>query len=350
MDNLNKLIEAYNKAPEIFQAGRYWKNYEDEIINEIKKANFTQLKSGKYPIFSTFGFAELIYNSLPNMPLPNRLAKQFFRKLFISDKAILPYSLKLSDIREMAYNNCVLQGQLAGVRCISEIEASTYGNPEDLFRINGKQYTMRFLTYYIRFCFVQRHLKLTGNETIVELGSGSGLQVEVLKKLYPDLTILCFDLPAPLYLCEEYLSKVLAADKVVKSDTTLQVTNLNNFIQKGKVHLFGNWLFPLLNTFKFDLFWNAASFGEMEPDIVKNYLSYVQDNCDFVYLLQVRNGKESSEQGGVKNPMTFDFYNAVLTNFKLIKEADAFEAHRRQSQSGGYFQAVWQNKNTNSVQ
>lgn len=342
METLDRLLKEYHNAPEIFQAGRYWKTYEDKIISEIKQANITQLRSGKYPIFSTFGFSEAVYNYHPNLPLHEKLIKQTIRKLFVTNRAILPYSLKLSDIREMAYNHCVLQGELAGAKPISEIEASEFGNPADLFEINGKKYTMQFLNFYIRFCFVQRTLKLKGNETIVELGSGSGFQVEVLKKIYPDLTVLCFDLPAPLYLCQQYLSNVLGDEQVVQSDNTMEVTDLDGFVEKGKVHMFGNWKFPLLKTFQFDLFWNAASFGEMEPDIVKNYLSYVKGNCEFVFLLQARHGKESTGSFGVVTPLKFSDYDAMLSGYRVIQESDAFEAHRKISQSGGYFQAVWQ--------
>lgn len=252
----------------------------------------------------------------------------------------MPYSLRLSDIREMAYNHCIIQGELAKMTSISEIEVSTFGNPSDCFEINGKKYTMQFLNYYIRLCFAQKNLKLSGTETIVELGSGSGFQVEILKKVFPELTILCFDLPYPLFLCELYLSKALGEQSVVKSSETLKVNDLNN-LRKGKVHFFGNWKFPLLENFKFDVFWNAASFGEMEPDIVKNYLSYVLNNTEAIYLLQARHGKESTKDSGVVTPIRFDDYNRMFNDFKLLRESDAFEAHRKMTQSGGYFQAVW---------
>jgi hypothetical protein len=31
----------------------------------------------------------------------------------------------------------------------------------------------------------------------------------------------------------------------------------------------------------------------------------------------------------------------MLDGFEVIEEADALDAHRKMSQSGGYFQAVW---------
>ena len=347
MENLITLLEEYNKAPEIFQAGRYWKGYEEYIVREIQRADINQLRSGNYPIFGTFGFSESVYHYHPQMPFYLKLIKKTVRTLFITNKATLPYSLRLQDIREMAYKNCLSQGELTNLKPISEIETSTFGNPSDLFEINGKKYTMQFLNFYIRLCFAQKYLKLKGNETIVELGSGSGFQVEVLKKIFPDLTIICFDLPYSLFLCEQYLSKALGDQTIVKSSATINWTDLEG-LAKGKVHMLGNWKFPILDKTKFDVFWNAASFGEMEPNIVKNYLSYVIDSCKFVYLLQARNGKESSGKSGVVNPIKFDDYNLMLKDYQLIFETDAFEAHRKMSQSGGYFQAVWEIENNNS--
>jgi len=192
MKILDRLYLKYKNAPEIFQAGRYWKAYETKIVEEIKNADIEQLRSGKYPIFNTFGFTEQVYNYQDGIPFFHKLVKKIIRKLFITNRATLPYSLKLSDIREMAYENCKLHGQISKTKSISEIATSMFGNPNDLFEINGKKYTMQFLNFYIRFCFMQEHLQLKGDETIVELGPGSGFQIEILKKIFPDLTILCF--------------------------------------------------------------------------------------------------------------------------------------------------------------
>ena len=344
MQSLRTLLDEYDKSPAIFQAGRYWKAYEEKIIHQIEVADFSRLRSGDYPIFGTFGFSESVYTYHPNMPFHVKFLKKLIRRLFITNRATLPYSMSLSDIREMAYQNCLIQGELANLKSISEIEASVFGNPSDLFEIKDKKYTMQFLNFYIRLCFAQRYLKMTGTETIVELGSGSGFQVEVLKKVFPDLTIVCFDLPYTLFLCERYLSEALGEEAVVKSSETLGWTDLGK-LEKGKVHMLGNWKFPLLKKTRFDIFWNAASFGEMEPDLVKNYLSYVLGSCHFIYLLQARNGKESSKTKGVVTPISFNDYDTMLNGYKLVNVSDAFDAHRRMSQSGGYFQAVWKKMN-----
>ena len=345
MNHLDKLSQAYNNAPEIFHVGRYWRAYEAKILEQVKTADLTELRSGKYPIFNTFGFNDLVHQYHPTMPLYVKLLRKGVRKLFIDGRASLPYSMRLEDIQEMAYRHCELQGELSNARAISTIQAGQYGNPQDLFKIDGRDYTMNFLNFYLRYCFAQKTIQLAGNETVIELGSGAGTQVEVLKKLYPNLTILCFDLPAQLYLCENYLTNVLGKETITSSEQNLELTDLAN-LEKGKVHMFGNWQFPLLKNFKFDVFWNAASFGEMEPEIVANYLSYIKGNCEWIYLMQARQGKESSANSGVVKPIKFaDYERLVAPAYQLVREGDTYDANRRLTKTGGYFQAVWRSKN-----
>lgn len=345
---LDKLYDAYQKAPEIFHVSRYWRAYEQKILNEVKTADIQELRSGKYPLFSTFGFNDLVYNYHPTMPAYVREARKLVRKLFIDNRASLPYSLRLEDIREMAYTHCLLQGKLSNAGSIADIEASEFGNPQDVFLFYNKKYTMSFLNFYLRYCFAQQFINLKGDEIIVELGSGSGYQSEILKKIYPNLTILCFDLPAQLYLCEQYLTGVFGKQQVVSSADNLGLESLAN-IEKGKIHFFGNWQMPLLKEFSFDVFWNAASFGEMEPEIVANYLSYIKDDAEWIYLLQARNGKESTSSSGVAQPIRFNDYQDMLnSSHRLVREEDAYEANRRMTKTGGYFQAVWKKTKTGS--
>jgi hypothetical protein len=199
---------------------------------------------------------------------------------------------------------------------------------------------MQFLSYYVRYCFSQKHIRFRGDEIVVELGSGSGYQIEVLKKLYPDLTVLCFDLPAQIFLCEKYLTQALGEPSIVGTGRTRGWSDLSS-IDRGRVHFFGSWQIPLLENFGFDVFWNAASFGEMEPEIVENYLRYVKGNASWIYLLQARHGKETTGATHVENPIAFGDYEEMLSGYSLQEEHDAWQAHRRLWQSGGYFEAVW---------
>ncbi|NNE56029.1 MAG: putative sugar O-methyltransferase [Flavobacteriales bacterium] len=335
--HLLKLIEAYEAAPAEFQATSYWQTYKKPILEALDKMDLNQLRSGSYPILASFGFNEFTFNKIGDLGTRTKIAGYAVNKSLVKNETLMPYSIDLSDIREMAYRHCELYGELTHSRPISELEVSAYGNPDDLFEIKGKKYTMQFLGFYIRYCFVNQQINLNGEEVIVELGSGSGHQIELIKKLYPNATVLCFDLPTQLYVCEKYLSQALGGDKVVSSQNCLDWNDLTN-IEKGKVHFFGSWQMPLLSDFSFDIFWNAASFGEMEPEVVENYLSYVKGQCQWVYLLQARHGKEAKR---VANPIRFEDYDRWLDQYSLVKEEEPYRAHMRLKESGGYFQAVW---------
>jgi putative sugar O-methyltransferase len=276
--HLRALLENYKNAPPIFQATSYWSAYEKEILNIAENIDFDQIRSGKYHKLATFGFTERVYNR------KFRTWKKLLLKILkIKERHRIPYSLTTPDIEEMAFHYCELVGNSCHAKAINEISTSSFGNPASLFHIDNQQYTVTFLNYYLRYCFANKHINFNGREILVELGSGSGYLIEVLKKLYPDLTILCFDLPTQLYLCEKYLTGALGSESIVSSEETLNWTDLS-LVKKGKVHFLPNWLMPLLKDYKFDIFWNSASFGEMEPAVVENYLSCIKGQAQWVYL------------------------------------------------------------------
>ena len=340
---LDALLEEYVKSPKEFQVANYWASYEKKIINVIRDMDFNHLRSGKYPILSTFGFIDGVYTYHPSLSFGKKFLLKFIQKYIIGDRSILPYKLSTSDIQEMAYLHCKLMSEITNSVPISDIEVSSFGGPKDLFEIDGKKYTVPFLSYYRRYCFAQKHIAFKGNEIIVELGSGSGYQIEVLKKLYPNMTVLCFDLPSQLYLCEKYLIEALGEENIVGIDETITWEDFSR-VQKGKVHFFGSWKVPLLINFDFDVFWNAASFGEMEPEIVENYLTYIKGKAKWIYLLQARHGKETTGETHVINPITIGDYKNFLSDYNLLDEQDAWHAHKRLSQTGGYFEAIWVKK------
>jgi len=334
--NLNKLLEEYRKAPEQFQATSYWSAYEKDILNIASNIDFNYLRSGKYPKLATFGFSDRVYNRKFSM------WKRLVLKLFnIKQRHATPYSLQAEDIQDMAYHYCNVVGENCHAKAIGDINVSSYGNPAGLFSIDSHQYTIQFLNYYVRYCFAHKNINFKGDEVIVELGSGSGYQVEVLKKLYPDITVLCFDLPAQVYLCENYISGVLGQDNVVTTERTLNWTDLSS-VEKGKVHFLPNWMMPLLKDFDFDIFWNAASFGEMEPSVVENYLSYIMGRAKWVYLLQMKHGQKMTGKAHVKKQISLENYKAMLNEYDMVEAQDCYTSISRLG--GNYFEAVWKVK------
>lgn len=341
-DEIGQLFKAYKLAPHHYQATSYWDSYEGRVLAAVRSLDINQLRSGKYPILATFGMGDDIYLYHPNMLRLKKYLLKLARR-HVGDRAVLPYGLNVSNIQEMAYRHCELMGRLTDSIPISSVQVSMFGNPNGVFEMHGNNYTVQFLAYYIRYCFANKYIKFNGDEIIVELGSGSGYQVELLKKLYPNTTILCFDLPAQIYICGKYLSHALEHVNVIGPNETLAWNNMSR-IERGGVYLFGNWKFPLLRNSNFDIFWNAASFGEMEPDVVKNYLNGIEAIPEWIYLLQARNGKETRGKAHVSSPIRVDDYSRFLSGYSLLEEHDAWQAHRRLSETGGYFEGIWKKR------
>ncbi len=303
------------------------------MLKLIAKIDFAELRSGRHRVLQAFGFSDAVYHR-KYTPLRRLLA----RLLGLKQRYLTPYSVSREQIEEMAWRHCEVYGQLTGALPLATIEASVAGGPQSVFNAGGKRYTMPFLSYYLRYCFAQQYIPFDRNPVLIELGSGSGYQVELLKKLYPDMTILCFDMPGQIFLCENYLSAALGSDQVVTTESTLGWENLSA-VQPGKVYCLGNWQMPLLSHFSFDVFWNAASFGEMEPGVVRNYLSFVTGTAEWIYLQQMRGGQKTTGSAHVQEPITLDMYKSMLQGYVLCAEQDNYAANYRDA--GDYFEAVW---------
>lgn len=239
----------------------------------------------------------------------------------------------------MAFARSQLFALHAGAKSPEAVEASTFGNPQDLFHVDGRPYTIKFLDYFCRYIFAASLIDFRGDEIFVEIGSGSGKQIEVLKKVFPSGTFACFDLPIQLYLASEYLSYVFPGAVVPLTETCYWAKMQS--LEAGKIYFFGNWQTPLLMDLQFDVFWNAASFGEMEPEVVKNYLKQVGTRPNWIFLLQARYGKETWKSAGVEKPQNFDAFNSYLPGYSLAGEQDCQTSLHPLFQSGGYFEAVW---------
>ena len=161
----------------------------------------------------------------------------------------------------LLYEFAKIYGENKGSRPISALEASSVGKPEDIFRIKERRYTRSLLNYYIH-AYCCQYVNFDSINSIMEIGSGAGKQIEVIKKLHPHLSFYAFDIPPQLYVCEQYLSALFPED-VVSYATTRSM----KFIPKeqGKIFIFGSWQVPKIENLSHDLFWNSASFQEMEP-------------------------------------------------------------------------------------
>ncbi|WP_353641307.1 putative sugar O-methyltransferase [Mesorhizobium sp. WSM2239] len=200
-------------------------------------------------------------------------------------------------------------------RDVRFMPASKVGGPLG-FMFRGRFYTTSWLNYYLRYVYVSRFINLS-RKVIIEIGPGSGKQAHLLKLAHPNCTIVVLDIPPQSYVANQYLSAVLG-DDLIGYDKTRNFSSAADFIP-GKVHVLCNWQIEIIRNFKFDLLWNAASFQEMEPDVVRHYLKACSKASN-VYLMETMTGQTvapSAGEHGVLKPTTFETYRSALKNYEL---------------------------------
>ena len=334
LETLELMVRENKCADSLFRPTNYWAARMDDLADEIRKNGLHDFRRSSDK-FSTFNSQDL---STPlcwvDLKSVRGINNRLFRQLPGWTKLVDWISQKLSQalifrngwgpdsLHQMSYSHVERVGNLSpNALPLTSVEESTVGNPEECFQMKGRNYSYLFLEMYLKYAFVSQNLNIENFKVIAELGSGMGRQIELLKKLYPKISFLVFDIPPTIYVAERYLNTVLPNQ--VK--TYLETRDMNDLsdLEPGMIYIFGAQDFPRIKTAQIDLFWNAASFGEMEPDVVENYLTYVRDAAENVFLYQAMGGKElASKPGrpGVLKKTTRSHYLNSLPNFQIVSE------------------------------
>jgi len=149
------------------------------------------------------------------------------------------------------------------------------------------------------------------------------------------------------YVCEQYLSAIFP-DSVISYRETKDMNQIPK--TSGKIFIFGNWKINEIENLNYDIFWNSASFQEMEPNVVSNYLNFVNKQTEkFAFLMERMIGKEvtnSKGGGGVLKQTTLEHYKKGLRDFSLKDMSDAMMIPNLSSKYGYKF-SFWEKKKSN---
>ncbi len=329
---LKMMMEDLKKAPELYRPTNYWQCYEEKFAAELFKVGLHDFRRRNNSVLSSFAGTDLAekyaIDLLASRLFNNRYTRliPFWHKFLSFWNSILnkllpittPYNITTEDIQHLAYSVARLKAEKTNAKPIDQFDTSLAGNPEDVFVINDKAYTTHHFDYYLNYVYCTKFLDFSKVKLFVELGSGAGRQIEVLKKLYPQMTFCLYDIPPQIYVCEQYLSSVFPGQVVSYRQTRGMKTVPSG---DGKIYIFGSWDFEMVKNMPVDLFWNCASFQEMEPEIVANYLSFVNKSAANVFLLEATRGQHVAKQKGepgVLRKTTFDDYKQGLKDFKLV--------------------------------
>ena len=338
-DLLALMMADLAAADPLFRPTNYWQYYERRFLPELRRIGLAGYRRRHDSVLASFGAVDVVrpiasvdhpvrstlLNNAFGRRVPGwlRLWSALKRRCPQPEVSINEY-LTPGALRQLYFGYAEWLGHASRyAKPLASIGMSRVGDPEDVFTVDGKDYSLSFVYQYLRYAFASRFIDFDGIRVFVELGSGSGKQIELLRKLHPGSCYVIVDIPPQLYVAHQYLDAVFPGLVIPYRDTR-HLTTLEG-LQPGRIYVLGSGQFPLLDTVRIDLFWNAASFQEMEPRVVGNYLGCVNRTARAVFLNELMAGQEVAAPGGkgVIEKTTLAHYRRYLPDFDLIDSAAA---------------------------
>lgn len=182
---------------------------------------------------------------------------------------------------------------------------STVGRPRHLFRLTGSEiaWGRPYLNYLLCMAALSRHVR-TAPKSFLELGGGFGVLGELVMARDPEARYVNCDIPPLLTVASYYLTTLFGDERVLTYDE--QVSSRGQ-IEVPRSACLPNWRIGDLEG-PFDVFVNAFSFQEMEPEVVQRYVDTVVGlGVSHVVSLNSRKGKrvaQGEHDIGVLDPVT----------------------------------------------
>jgi putative sugar O-methyltransferase len=326
------LLRREQQASDLYRPTNYWSSYAETFVPELRRLGLHDFRRRKHSILDAFGANDpvpacTIDWSLPALSWLHKLAqtrivwhiaRPVCRVLenLVARVATPQYSYEAS----MVYFHAQVAKKFERLGLdISLLGTDRTGNPDRLVEIDGAAWSWVQLGAASLLGDALGRIDLKEINTVVELGGGLGRNILMLAKLRPDATILCFDIMPQVYVANQYLKAVMP-DRVLPIDKGLALRLADGDISaiKGKIVVLPAWKMPEFQNVAIDLFWNAASFQEMEPNVVRNYLKLVKRMAPrWINIMAMPGGNYWGEwqpgRGGTKEPVVSSIYFDALT-------------------------------------
>ena len=299
------MMNDMNLADKLYKPTNYWSFYERLFLSELKKKGLHDFRRRKNSVLGSFAANDIFLQSEPQYNYNDRIKIKGFKsfvRILLKVINFFGVSLRLNipedEIVKYFFNYTKNKFDSKSIN-IFKCPTSRFGNPEDIMNKNNTYWSLRHLQYCSMFIDTVDNIKYNRDMVFCELGSGLGRNIEVMAQLYPKATFIIFDIPPQLYVANQYLSSVFNK-RVIGYDKAINLNKIeNNNSIKGKIIILPTWAFPDWANLKIDIFWNSASFQEMEPENVYNYLNLaIKMKPNYIYLNALPDG---TAWKGVKN-------------------------------------------------
>ena len=313
------ILAMYEQA-EIYRPSAFWSSATELLMNDFEEhgmENFRQAGSPLRFFVPTYGYPAngLSLDLIEGIQEIFQAQKATSKQQFAIDHFLSGEQSALADYRTLISSNQVNQSVLS----LLDFSESAVGNPKEHFEFEGKFYSRSALNYLLGLSFLQNYTDFTDINTVLEIGGGFGTLGEVLLKTSKSIKYIDVDIPPTCFAAEYYLKEVFGENKISDFQQTKSLNSIENN-ELNRASVLCSWQIEKL-VGQVDLFVNFISFQEMEPQIVKNYLSHVNRlQSKWILLRNMREGKQkkTATSIGVDDPILRENYIEMLSNYELV--------------------------------
>jgi putative sugar O-methyltransferase len=319
---LNRALEDMQTQSELYRPTSFWDEASLRIVSELCThgvEHFRSLPNALGFFVPTYGAPGNGFSEEQSGGLLEKLRCEFpqaKKSQLALDQFLSGQMSALADYRVL-----LAADDPSKLPYLHEFSESTVGESVEHFEFDGRRFSRSSLNYLLGLALLKKHLGADVPRTVLEIGGGFGTLGEVLNSAGIDgLHYIDIDIPPTSFVAQYYLSEVLGKDKVSTYAQTADKASIEIY-SLPQASVLCSWQIEKLQG-QVDLFVNFISFQEMEPHIVKNYLSHVARlGTRWILLRNMREGKQlrKNDWVGVDTPILADDYIAMLPGYELVE-------------------------------
>lgn len=315
---LAEMMDALSGADTLYRPTNYWSYYEKSFVPELQRSGLNNFRRRRRSVLGSF--------SAVDEPLSGRLVLPWsdsgttaLNALLAKMHPFVKVEPQPSPEKIIDYFHRHVAAKFERVAWnLQRCAANRIGNPE-VVEFGGQLWSLDHLQFCSMLADAAAEIPFSESSTVCELGPGMGRNIEILAHLFPRATLLMFDIPPQLYVSNQYLSKVFGS-RVIGYRDAIRLQPVRGQLPPdvvGRIVVLPTWKMPEWSSTPIDVFWNSASFQEMEPDVVANYLGLVKRmGAKWIYINAQPTGNYAQEwkpgQGGTKVPVVDAYYFEAL--------------------------------------
>ncbi|CAM2008221.1 putative sugar O-methyltransferase [Acanthopleuribacter pedis] len=324
---LEAMLADVPKAPELFKPTQFWAQGMMPILRDLKQQGYHNFRRQRgaldmfVPIYGSVDYYldraamdGLIDDFGKKMP---ELAELWRDRINGHEQARRDYEL-------------VIAADLDRAPAFDRMFESVVGEPVEQFVFDGRTYSCAMLRYLKCLAFLKKKVDTEPIRNVLEIGGGYGSLGEIfMRSPSRDYFYVNVDIPPTAAVSTYYLQAAFGRSKVANYLQTrdLAPIRVEQLRANGfRAAVICPWQLPAL-VGDFELFVNATSFQEMEPEVVKNYATEVTRLTSHTILLKnSRYGKVTAETDtavGVRKRTTREHYLSYFNQYavKAIESA-----------------------------